>query len=226
MEGECTQCPSAILRLWLLKPPPVLAHSRWSINNLWLTESDEDESEQFVTGASRTWQCLRFSRGPRGSAPTPDLLTGHLFFAYEFGERLVVTSCFLSETWRSELRKWKTKSMSSCCSLSSWRYTILGQMKEIYGRLTSPDFVCAGVPVCVSVFTYVWLWGLERGPVVPLPLRERPCCHQSETCVVEAAVVLVPPFGCLSMAASAAALRIFCQDFACQTTQTICSHQQ
>lgn len=36
--GECSQSPSSILRLWLLKPPSVLAHSRWSINICWLTK--------------------------------------------------------------------------------------------------------------------------------------------------------------------------------------------
>lgn len=95
---DAVQHPSAILWLWLLKSPPLQAHSgdqQGFVDQL--NESDEDESEQFVT-AFGTWQRLRLPGRPGDSDPISELLTGHLFLDCELGGKLVVTPCFLNGT--------------------------------------------------------------------------------------------------------------------------------
>lgn len=94
--------------------------------------------------------------------------------------------------------------------------------------------VRAHMPVCV----YVCMYARVHTPVCLLVGNRKGFCCATSLSGKGIAVITVKHvvskqqwqlchhLDVCAMAASADALRLFCQDSACQTTQTICSHQQ
>lgn len=110
-------------------------------------------------------------------------------------------------------------------------------MKEIYGRQTSPDFVCTCMHVQPYMHVCVCVWCVCSHSRVSVGTREGFCFATSLVGKAIAVITvkhvasgqqwqLCHHLDVCAVAASADALRLFCQGFACQTTQTICSHQQ